>query len=164
MPFAGAMLLAFALVPIGGDVKWPAYALALALTLIVITGTALTPWERVPAATRLLPAVVFLVAAALLRDAGGGFTSGVATLAMLPVFWIALHGSRTGLALVILGVVAFLGVPVLAIGGPDYPATALRTGVLFVAVSGLMGATVQRLVGAVRVQRRELEQLARPIP
>ena len=158
------MLLAFALVPIGGGVKWPEYALALALTLIVITGTALTPWQRVPAAARLLPAAVFLVAAALLRDAGGGFTSGVATLAMLPVFWIALHGSRAGLALVILGVVAFLAVPVLAIGGPDYPATALRTGVLFVAVSGLMGATVQRLVGAVRAQRRELEQLATTDP
>ena len=73
-----------------------------------------------------MPAAVFLVAAALLRDAGGGFTSGVATLAMLPVFWVALHGSRAGLALVILGVGAFLAVPVLAIGGPDYPASGIE--------------------------------------
>ncbi len=155
MPFAGAMLLAFALVPIGGHVQWPEYVLALALTLTVLAGTALTPWQRVPAATRLLPAVVFLGAAALLRDSGGGFTSGVATLALLPVFWIALHGTRGALGLIMLGVVAFLAVPVLAIGGPDYPASASKTGVLFVAVSGLMGATVQRLVGAVREQRRE---------
>jgi diguanylate cyclase (GGDEF)-like protein len=164
VPFAGAMLLAFALVPIGGDVKWPEYALALALALGVIAGTALTPWQRVAAGTRLLPPAAVLGAAALLRDAGGGFTSGVATLALLPVFWIALHGSRAGLALVMLGVVAFLAVPVLAVGGPDYPASALKTGVLFVAVSGLMGATVQRLVGAVRAQRRELEQLATTDP
>jgi hypothetical protein len=142
VPFVGAMLLAFALVPVGGHVQWLEYALAMGLTLAVIAGTALTPWQRVPASARLLPAVVFLGAAALLRDSGGGFTSGVATLALLPVFWIALHSSRAALGLIILGVVAFLAIPVLAIGGPDYPASALRTGVLFVAVSGLMGATV----------------------
>jgi diguanylate cyclase (GGDEF)-like protein len=132
------------------------------LTLAVFTGIALTPWQRAPAALRLVPPAVFLVAAALLRDAGGGFGSGTATLALLPVFWIALHGSRAGLAFVVLGVAAFLAVPVLIIGGPAYPATGLKTGVLFVVVSGLVGATVQRLVGAVRAQaadgiRREHE-------
>jgi hypothetical protein len=64
---------------------------------------------------------VFLGAAALLRDAGGGFTSGIATLALLPVFWVAPHGSRAGLGLVVLGVAAFLAMPVLAIGGPRTP-------------------------------------------
>jgi diguanylate cyclase (GGDEF)-like protein len=155
VPFAGATLLAFMLVPIGGNVKWPEYVIALALTLAVFAGVALTPWQRVPAAARLVPAAVFLGAAALLRDSGGGFTSGVATLALLPVFWVALHGSRASLGLIVLGVGAFLAVPVLAIGEPAYPGSALKTGVLFVAVSGLVGATVQRLVGAVRTQARE---------
>ncbi len=168
LPFAGATLLAFMLVPIGSHVKWPEYVMALALTLAVIVGTAQTPWQRVPAAARLVPPAVFLGAAALLRDAGGGFDSGVATLALLPVFWVALHGSRAGLGVMVLGVGAFLAVPVLAIGGPAYPATALKTRVLFVVVSGLVGATVQRLVDAVRSQagegvrrERELETAAR---
>jgi diguanylate cyclase (GGDEF)-like protein len=155
VPFAGATLLAFMLVPIGSHVKWPEYGMALALTVAVIVGTALTPWQRVPGAARLVPAALFLGAAALLRDAGGGFTSGVATLALLPVFWVALHGSRASLGLIMLGVGAFLAVPVLAIGEPAYPASALKTGVLFVAVSGLVGATVQRLVGAVRSQAHD---------
>jgi len=162
VPFAGATLLAFVLVPFGADVRWSEYLIALALMVAVVAGTALTPWQRVPAAARLVPPAVFLVAAALLRDTGGGFTSGVATLALLPVFWVALHGSRAGLGLVMLGVVAFLAVPILAIGGPRYPATAMQTGVLFLVVSGLVGVTVQRLVSAVRSSagegmRRELE-------
>jgi diguanylate cyclase (GGDEF)-like protein len=121
----------------------------------------------VPAGVRLVPPAVFLGAAALLRDSGGGFTSGVATLALLPVFWVALHGSRAGLGLVVLGVAVFLAAPVLAIGEPAYPGSALKTGVLFVVVSGLVGTTVQRLVGAVRAQagdglrrERELETAA----
>jgi diguanylate cyclase (GGDEF)-like protein len=167
VPFAGATLLAFMLVPIGSHVNWPEYVMAVALTLAVFVGIALTPWQHVPAGVRLVPPAVFLGAAALLRDAGGGFTSGIATLALLPVFWVALHGSRAGLGLVVLGVAAFLAMPVLAIGGPAYPASALKTGVLFVVVSGLVGATVQRLVGAVRAQaadgmrrERELETAA----
>jgi diguanylate cyclase (GGDEF)-like protein len=155
VPFAGATLLAFVLVPIGSHVKWPEYLVALALTLAVMIGTALTPWQRVPVAARLVPPVVFLLAAALLRDSGGGFNSGVATLALLPVFWVALHGSPAGIGLIVLGVGAFLAVPVLAIGEPAYPATGLKTGVLFVVVSGLVGATVQRLVDAVRSQADE---------
>ena len=168
MPFAGATLLAFVLVPIDSQVKWPAYVMALALMLAVIVGTAATPWQRAPAAARLMPPAVFLAAAALLREAGGGFNSGVATLALLPVFWVALHGSRAGLGLVVLSVGAFLAVPVLAIGGPAYPDSALKTGVLFLVVAGLVGATVQRLVGAVRSQagegvlrERDLETAAR---
>jgi diguanylate cyclase (GGDEF)-like protein len=152
LPFAGATLLAFALVPIGSGVKWPEYVMALALTLAIFVGIALTPWQRVPAGVRLVPPAVFLGAAALLRDAGGGFTSGVATLALLPVFWVALHSSRAGLGLVVFGVGAFLAIPVLAIGEPAYPTSGLKTGVMFVIVSALVGATVQRLVNAVRAQ------------
>ena len=71
MPFAGATWLVFMLVPIGSHVKWLEYVMALVLTLAVFTGIALTPWQRAPAALRLVPPAVFLAAAALLRDAGG---------------------------------------------------------------------------------------------
>jgi diguanylate cyclase (GGDEF)-like protein len=167
VPFAGAMLLGFVLVPIGAKVNWPEYALALTLALALILGTALTPWQRVPAAVRLVPPVVFLGVAALLRDSGGGYNSGVATLVLLPVFWVALHGSRAGLGVMVFGVGAFLAVPVLAVGGAAYPTSNLKTGLVFVVVAGLVGASVQRLVGAVRLQagegarrERELESVA----
>ena len=152
IPFAGATLLAFVLVPIGGHVEWAGYAIALVLMLAVLAAAVRTPWQRAPTAARLAVAAVYLGAAALLRDAGGGFTSGVATLALLPVFWVALHGSRAELAVMMLGVGIFLAVPVLAVGEPAYPASALKTGVLFTAVAGLVGAAVQRLVGGVRAQ------------
>jgi diguanylate cyclase (GGDEF)-like protein len=151
-PFAVAALLAFVLAPVGSEVNWSEYAVALGLFVAVVVGTVLAPWTRLHAAPRLVLPVAFLVAAALLRDAGGGVNSGVATLALLPVFWVALHDSRLGLVVMVLGVGMFFALPVLTLGAPAYPASGLRTGALFMVVAGLVGATVQRLVGEVRAQ------------
>lgn len=154
-PFATAALLAFVLVPIGSSVAWPEYAVAMGLTIAVIIASVLAVWQPVPAGARLVVPAVFLGAVALLRDSGGGINSGVAILALLPVFWVALHGSRAGLGLMVLGVGALFVVPVLAVGEPAYPASGLRTALLYVVVSWLVGTTVQRLVDAVRAQAAE---------
>jgi diguanylate cyclase (GGDEF)-like protein len=158
-PFAAAALLAFALVPIGSPVEWGEYALALALCAGVMAGTVLGPWTAFPGALRLVLPAGFLLAAALLRDAAGGTSSGVSILALLPVFWVALYGTRLVLGVMVLGVGAFFAVPILLVGDPAYPATGLRTAILFMIVAGLVGSTVQRLVGQVRAQVTERELL-----
>jgi diguanylate cyclase (GGDEF)-like protein len=162
-PFALAAALAFVLVPIGSAVSWPEYLCALGTAVVILVSVVAAPWARVHPSVRLGLPLAFLASAALLRDAGGGVNSGVSILTLLPVFWVALHDSRGGLAMMVLGVGAFFALPVLTMGAPAYPAAGLRTGVLFMVVAGLVGATVQRLVGEVRAQVRRGQRQAREL-
>ena len=156
VPFLGAALVAFALTAATASIDWPEYAAALAGTLAVVAMAAVLPWRRLPSAARVLPTVVFLVSAALLRDSAGGVTSGVGILALLPVFWVALHGTRGELAVVLVAVAAYYVGPIALIGGVDYPASGYRGAVLFLIVSGIVGLTVQGLVARVRAHADEL--------
>src|SRR4051794_3025366 len=149
-PFGGAALLAFLLVIPEADLRWGEFAAAAAITVAVVLGGALLPWRRWPGGARVAPALLFLVAVFLLRDAAGAATAGVGTLAMLPVFWLAMHGTRAQLLAILGGVVAYWVAPVALIGGADYPLTQLRAAAIFVTVAGIIGLTVQRLYQRVR--------------
>ena len=151
-PFALATLVAFVLLPIGGAPDWGEYAAALGLLTATFSVMGLAPWSALPASARLVLPVAFLGAVALLRESGGGQNTGVAILSLLPVFWVALHGTRLELAVTIAGVGAFFAVPVVLVGAPGYPASGLRSGTLFMLVAGLLGGTIQRLVAEVRAQ------------
>ncbi len=148
-PFAAAAALAAVVAPLGTTVDWGQYGAAVGLG--VLTGLVrLTPWPRALGGRELLPSLIFLIAVALLRSATGGTGSGIAVMAMLPVFWTALHGDRRQLCVVTAGVtLLFLG-PLLLLGGHAYPQGQYRAGVLFVAVSTIIGFTTQKLVAAVR--------------
>jgi len=95
-PFAGAAALAFLLVIPGSDMRWGEYGAAAVVTAAVLTGAVALPWRNWSSWMRVAPALLFLVAVFLLRDAAGGATAGVSILAMLPVFWLAMHGTRGG--------------------------------------------------------------------
>ena len=112
----------------------------------------LAPWTALPASARLILPVAYLAGAALLRDSGGGANTGVAILSLLPVFWVALHGTRLELAIMVFGVGLFFAVPVVLLGDPAYPAAGLRTAALYMLVGGLIGSTIQQLVLEVRKQ------------
>jgi diguanylate cyclase (GGDEF)-like protein len=159
-PFAVAALVAFALLPIGSTMQWAEYSVALALMVAALAGTVLTPWSALPPSARLVLPVAFLGAVALLRDAGGGTNSGVSILCLLPVFWVALHGTRLELGVLVAGVGAFFILPIVLVGEPAYPLTGLRTAALFMLVAGLVGLTVQRLVGEVRAKVAQGQRLA----
>jgi len=148
-PFAAAAALAAVVAPLGTTVDWGQYATALGLG--VLAGLVrLTPWPRALGGRELLPSLIFLIAVAFLRSATGGTGSGIAVMAMLPVFWTALHGDRRQLCVVTAGVtLLFLG-PLVFWGGRAYPQSQYRAGVLFVAVSTIIGFTTQKLVAAVR--------------
>ncbi len=155
-PFVLAATLAFVMVAGGGRVGWIAYGAAAAALLGTIALTILVPWTRLPSMAQVSPSLVFLLSAALLRHSGGGIASGVGILALLPVFWIALHGTRGQLAVVLMAVAVFYLGPSALIGGSAYPASGYRTGVLIVVVGGIIGLAVQRLVEQVRLHAEEV--------
>jgi diguanylate cyclase (GGDEF)-like protein len=170
-PFAAASLLAWIGVLVGSSVVWWEYGLAAGLALA--SGLVrIAPLRGVAATTRELPpSLLFLAAVAMLRGSAGGTSSGVAVVALLPVFYTALNTSdRRQLGAVITGLAVFFLTPIMLIGAPDYPATQYRAGLLFIAVSAIIGLTTQRLVAVARFQAAEaqhrermLEQVAQAV-
>jgi diguanylate cyclase (GGDEF)-like protein len=166
-PFFAATGLGFALVPIGNRVDWVEYALAAALMAAIACVAVVAPWGRLPHGIRVLPALLFLVAVGVLRDASSGVVTGIGALALVPVFWVALHGSRRQLLIIIAGVCAFFLAPALHTGRPEDPVNVWRVAVVFGAASAIVGFAVQDLVARVRshaqalaVRERDLEAMA----
>jgi len=158
VPSIAAALLPFALLwlPPGHWRLGPLIAAAL-LTVVIAGVVALAPWERLPARTRSGLVFAYLIVVALLRVAGG--PSGIAPVALLCVFWIGLCGTRRQLWSMLAAITILFVLP-LIVGGPaDHPPGAWRAAVLFIAVSGLIGATGQALVARVRAQQRERDRL-----
>jgi diguanylate cyclase (GGDEF)-like protein len=154
-PFFGAGLLPFATLPLPPAVDSPLLVAAAALLTLLIGITCVyAPWERLPHFAQAVPPLAYFVVVALLRDAEGGAT-GYATLAMLPVFWLALYGTRVELGIGIAGVVATFFAPLLLLGPPEYPVSEWRRAVLWVAIASLVGFTVQRLVSQLRERAEE---------
>jgi diguanylate cyclase (GGDEF)-like protein len=158
VPFALAALLAWISEPLTTSVEWREYAVAAALLALCGLGRALLRRGH----WRIVPSLLFLAALGLLRDAGGGISSGVSTVAIVPVFYIALHSqSRRDLYTLLAGLAVFYIAPILIVGPPDYPHTQYRTALLAVAVSSIVGVATQRLVAAVRERAAESRERER---
>ena len=150
-PFAAIAVFGWLLVPLPGQpVNLGLWALSGGLTALVVAAVVLVPWRRLSAWAQVVPALVYLLAVAALRHATGGSSGGTGSLVLLPVVWMALHGRRDQLVTVIAGVAAVWALPLLLIGAPAYPAAGWRGCVLIVALSAMIGITVQRLVVRVR--------------
>jgi diguanylate cyclase (GGDEF)-like protein len=151
-------------------VQLPLYAVSVGL--LVVSGVVeivrlRRGWRGLTAS--LAAGLAFLAAVGFLRQAGGGFTSAVSILALVPVFRSALFARRQRELWVILGAVAALYLaPILLIGAPDYPHTQYRAGILTVGVSWVIGLATRRLVARARSEaddarrsRTVLEQVTR---
>ncbi len=101
-----------------------------------------------------------LAVIALLRDATGAAESGLGWLALLPVMWLALHGTRGELAAAVAGVGAVFALPVALAGAPDYPATELQAALVAMFACAAVGFTVQQLVRAYRRETRTMRAIA----
>jgi diguanylate cyclase (GGDEF)-like protein len=123
---------------------------AVVLNALIILGAIAVPWRRLPHFAQIAPPFAYFIVIALLREADGGSVSAYAVLAMLPVFWLALYGSREQLAVSIVGVGAILVVPILIVGSPEYPPSELTRALLWVCVAPIVGFTVQSLVRQLR--------------
>lgn len=163
IPFAAAAMLALALVhPSASGVAHGEDLLAAGLALFATVAAFGLPWRRLGRWLPTVPALMYLLVVALLRDAAGGSASGLSPLVVLPVFWLALYGTRLQLLVTTAGVGAVFFVPPLVVGSGAY-AGSWRAGMLFMAVCGFIGFTVQRLVRRVSQQARSAESARRDL-
>jgi diguanylate cyclase (GGDEF)-like protein len=158
-PF-GAAAAAPYLVPLPGG--WAAAPLlaSIGLTLLVAAAIVAGRWDRWPDWAMLAPALTYLAAVVVMREAGGGNVSGVGPMVLLPVMWLALHGTRRVLAAVLVAVPLVYWLPILVEDGARYPDSGWRIGLLFAVLSATLGLTVQRLHDKVRSQAARLDRLA----
>jgi diguanylate cyclase (GGDEF)-like protein len=97
---------------------------------------------------------------ALLRDAAPP-TSGYGPLALLPVLWASLRGSRAEFAVALSGLATVYIVPTLVIGSSHYPPGVWRAGMLLIVLAAVIGLVIRRLVGRVEQLFARLHDLAR---
>ena len=160
--FGVVAVLAFALVPLPPAEQHPHELIAAAaLTLVLAAGSLLAPWARLPAWSRAVPALAYLVVVAVLRQAEGGMGAGFAPLVFLPIIWLALYGSRAQVLGGAAAATAVFMVPIVVVGPPAYPATEWRHGLILGMVGPLIGLTVQHLVSLLRANERDLATMAR---
>jgi diguanylate cyclase (GGDEF)-like protein len=159
-------LLALALTRFDADPNrmWEERAAA-ALTVILVVAGFAVPWLRLPGWTHPIVPLAYFPVIALLRDAHGGAPSGYGPLCVMPVFWLALFGTRRHLALSLTGVALVFVGPVLLIGDGRYPPSEWRAAVLWTSVLAIVGYRVQALVadskrraGLARDHARELAE------
>ncbi len=161
LPSFAAAFLPFALFWLpGGSWKLAPTIAALVFTIVLAVVSLRAPWDRLPDWVRAVPPFAYLLSFILLRAAGG--PSGVAPMALLPVFWMAVYSTRRQLWCLLVGIALVLFVPI-AINPDSYPSSTWRASILFVAFSAVVGFTVQSLVAYARNQERERERLVRQL-
>jgi diguanylate cyclase (GGDEF)-like protein len=161
-PSALAALLPFLLIWLPrGRWDYDLLGAAAGLTLLIVAAAFAAPRAQLPGWGPVTLAFAYLVVVALLRAAGG--LSGVAPMVLLPVFWLGLFGTRRQLWCLLVGVTLIFAVPLIWVGGADYPPSAWRASILFIAIAGIVGMTLQSLVNRVRDQERVTDELLRQL-
>jgi diguanylate cyclase (GGDEF)-like protein len=155
-PFLVGGVVAFAAAPLGPTETTTGFVEVLisAGLFAAITASALiAAWERLPRTLGALPTLAAFAAIALLRDAEGGPASGYGPLVLLPVFWLALHGSRRETLMAIPAVAAVFVVPIL-VEPSHYPSAEWRRALVWLVVTPIVGLTTANLVERVRESAR----------
>jgi diguanylate cyclase (GGDEF)-like protein len=152
-PFLGAMLLALCVYPLPPTGNEPtALAGAAVLSALIVLVALFAPWPRLPRFAEVVPPVAYFVVIALLRESDGAARSAYAVLAMLPVFWLALYGSRRELGIAIAAVAAVFLTPPFLVGAPEYPSSEWTRAILWTCVAPIVGYTMQGLVRELRAR------------
>ncbi|MHB8318326.1 MAG: sensor histidine kinase [Acidimicrobiales bacterium] len=120
----------------------------------------LLPWRKLPFWCWSIVPVAYVGVVALLTDAQGGFSSGMAVLYFLPLIWLSLYGDRSHLAVGLGAVFLSLVVPILTIGRPQYPPQDWRFVVMVMAVAPLLSYTILAMVARDRRQVSGLQRFA----
>ena len=87
------------------------------VTAAIAMATLAVPWQRLPYLFHTLMPFVLLAVVYLAREATGGADSAYGQLALLPIFWVAVYGTRLELSGIVLAAAALLATPVLGAGG-----------------------------------------------
>ena len=97
---------------------------------------------------------------ALLRDASGGATSGLAELVAIPIFWLACFGTRRDLYAAAGLVALTFALPVVAVGAPAYPLGEWRRVVLWTGVALVIAPVVQTVVRRLAIESMRTRDIA----
>jgi len=162
--FPLAILLAFAMFPIGEAQYDLRFATATLLTLLLVAVVLIAPWDRLPGWAQILPLLGFLAVIALLRDAHGGSAAGYAPFLILPLLWLAVYGTRRQFVVGLVAAGLALAVPILAAGGDAYPTDEWRRTVAFLFVGGVLGYGIRALLDRLFTEvdaREEAERMLR---
>ena len=152
-PFVGALLVAFAFVNLRHDGGSPNRILiAAAVSAVIVLAVGAVPWRILPDWAQALPPLAFFLLVAVLIDVDGGSGSSFAPLALVPVIWLALYGTRGQLLVGILGAVALFLVPIVWLGAPHYPPSEWQTPTMWMITAALVGVVVHELVVEMRIR------------
>jgi diguanylate cyclase (GGDEF)-like protein len=144
------MALALAVLPLpeAAD-RYELVALAFALSVLIALSARFVPWSDLPAYAEAVPPLAYFLVIAILRESHPGPPSGYSALAMLPVFWLALYGTRLQLAIGIAGLATTFLAPMF-LDETGYPASEWRPALLWICAAPIVGFTVQSLVTRLR--------------
>lgn len=162
-PFVVASFLAFGLALVGpGRMSFAELAPAIALELVLAAVVLLMPLAGALGSwLQATPALCYFLVVYLADTSSNGPRRGLAVLGVLPVIWFALYGTRAQLWAGVAGLAAVLIAPMFLVGPPHYEIEDWHRVGTAVAVAGLIGYVVQRLVERLREgQQRERELLA----
>ena len=158
-PWFAAGALAFALVPLlPNAVTEPANLIAGLLIPALFVVAIFVPWERLPMWPQAALAMVPFISVALIRTVQESTESAYTPVALLPVYWLALYGTRPQLFVSILLVGVTLAIPSPAVEGDTYPVTEVGAGLLWMVIAGISGLTISELA---RQRERVQAQLGR---
>jgi PAS domain S-box-containing protein len=155
-PFLAVALVAFAAVPISSQkLNEPALIAAAVLMVLIVLAVVVLPWDRLPPYAASIPPITYFLVVALLVQTAGGGPSGYVPLALLPIFWLALYGTRSELAIAMVAATSMFVAPLLFLQDRAYSQADLRAALLWMAISLVVGFTAQGLVRKIREQAEE---------
>jgi PAS domain S-box-containing protein len=158
-PFLAIALLAFAAVPISSaQLNLPALFAAAGLLAVIAAAVVFVPWDRLPPSAAAVPPIAYFVVVALLVQTAGGGPSGYVPLVLLPIFWLALYGTRSELAIAMVAAFSMFVAPLIFLHNRQYSQSELREALLWMAVSVVVGFTAQRLVRTIREHAEESDR------
>jgi diguanylate cyclase (GGDEF)-like protein len=161
LPWVGAGVLAFVLLPFLPGGTNLGNLLAAALLPLSIAWAVLPRWERHPAWLQALPCMVPFVMIGLVRGFNESPIAAYSPVVLLPVFWFALYGTRPQLLVSVVAVGITYAVPSPALDGSGYPATEAVAAALWMVIAGIAGFTISELVRQRELLATRLELAAR---
>ncbi len=163
-PFLVAMLVGFAAVHIQAEgSRSPSFLIALALGCLLVASIPLIPWTRLPSIATVLPPLLLVGIVAFLRETSSD-SDALTPLILLPVLWLALHGTRLGVTLGLGAVALALFVPFLATSDTSVVPGERQSALMWLLVATLTGLAVNGLVRDLRDRAHAFEQTSRLDP
>jgi diguanylate cyclase (GGDEF)-like protein len=161
LPWIGAGVLAFVLLPLLPGADNLGNLLAAVLLPVSVAWAVLPRWERHPAWMQALPCLLPFVMIGLVRGYNESAIAAYSPVVLLPVFWFALYGTRPQLLVSVICVGITYAVPSPALSGSGYPATEAIAAVLWMVIAGIAGFTLSELVRQRELLAARLERTAR---